>query len=146
MNTKKRTARTGLAALMLAAAVACAAAPASADITLEPAAPPSATDIGGTSAGSGDLATGSGQKCNSTTDCGGNTGSATGSYSGSTQLVYPFSSAPVGNSQVALLILRALGYVPCAGLNGPASTGSGSTAAFLIMLTSGVSYDVGCAE
>ncbi|MGV9662137.1 hypothetical protein ACWDUL_38560 [Nocardia niigatensis] len=109
MNTKNRTVRTGLTALAIAGVIA-GAGPATADITLEPAAPPttSTSDIAGTSSGSG--------------------------VTGSQQLIYPFSSAPVGNGTLAELLLSASGYsFPC----GQGSSGLGQLGWLLINGSSG---------
>ncbi|MFE3225059.1 hypothetical protein [Nocardia sp. NPDC059228] len=107
MNTRNVAVRSGLATLAIAGAIA-AAGPATADVTLEPAAPPSTSDIAGTSSGSG--------------------------VTGSQQLIYPFSSAPVGTGTLAELLLSASGYsFPC----GQGSSGLGQLGRLLINGSSG---------
>ncbi|MEU1208417.1 hypothetical protein [Nocardia sp. NPDC005825] len=138
MNTKHRAVRTGLAALAIAGSLAAFTGPAAADIPLETPVASTPTDIAG-------LATGSGGKVDGT-EGGGGTGSASGSVTGSQAPFNSLSSMPVGGNPLAYTVLKALGYVPCAQIDGPSSTIIGSMAAMLIMLTSGISYDVGCAS
>ncbi|MFE3055320.1 hypothetical protein [Nocardia sp. NPDC059239] len=127
MNTNSRMLRVGLAALALAATLSTVAGPAAADIPLV--SPSSSTsDIAG-------VPTGNGQGTPIT-------GSASGSASGSQQLINPLSAAPVGSNTVAGTILDALGYSACSNLNGTSRPGTalGTMAALLIALTTGTLY------
>ncbi|MFE2996260.1 hypothetical protein ACFXG4_14740 [Nocardia sp. NPDC059246] len=128
MNTNSRMLRVGLAALALAATLSTVAAPAAADIPLVPLSSSSTSDIA-------DVPTGNGQGTPIT-------GSASGSASGSQQLINPLSAAPVGSNTVAGTILDALGYSACSNLNGTSRPGTalGTMAALLIALTTGTLY------
>ncbi|WP_040810951.1 hypothetical protein [Nocardia concava] len=123
MLSKTGAARTGFAALTLAAALATAAGPAAADIPLAPYSPGTTSDI---------AVEGAGSPGSSDTLLGPVSGSALGSA----------SLSSTGSRNAGLLDLpMALGYVPC---NPAKSSALGTLVAGLIEITGSVAYGVSC--